>query len=315
MSSLKHVVEVSDLLEDPRANGDAVRKFFEERELKDLEIVIERVRSKEGETDFVKIVIHGRNGKSVGGGAPTLGVIGRLGGIGARPSLLGLVSDADGAIVALATAYKIAELSARGDVLEGDVVVVTHICPSAPIEPYKPVPMMSPPVDIFELLKREADPSMDAIISVDATKANWVIKHAGFAITPTVKEGWILKVSDDLLNIYMRVTGEPPAVVPITMQDIIPYTTPVYHINSMVQPWIYTKAPVVGVAITARMAIPGSATGATNIWALEQATRFIVEVAKEFTAERAKFYDEEEWKTIISVHGELRDIMRRGAPT
>ncbi|RLG87818.1 MAG: DUF1177 domain-containing protein [Thermoprotei archaeon] len=314
MTTLKHVLEITDLLEDPNVNGQLVKKFFEDKGLKDLEISIENIKGDKGETDFVKIVIPGKNGKSRGGNAPTLGVVGRLGGIGARPSLLGLVSDADGAIAALAVAYKVAELRARGDVLEGDVVITTHICPKAPTRPYKPVPMMSSPIDIFVLLKREADPSMDAILSVDATKANWVIKHTGFAITPTIKEGWVLKVSEDLLDIYTRVTGEPPVVVPITMQDITPYSTPVYHINSMVQPWIYTKAPVVGVAITARMAIPGSATGATNIWALEQATRFVVEVAKEFTAGRAKFYDEEEWKKLISIHGELRDIMRKGAP-
>jgi hypothetical protein len=98
------------------------------------------------------------------------------------------------------------------------------------------------------------------------------------------------------------------------MQDIIPYTTPVYHINSMMQPWIYTKAPIVGVAITTSMVVPGSATGATNIFHLEQATRFVVEVAKDFGRGRVKFYDEEEWKKIISIHGSLADLMRRGAP-
>ncbi len=314
MSTLKHVLEVVDLLEDPNVNVEVVRKWFESKGFKDVRIMVENIKGVKGETDFIKIVVPGKNGKSVGGNAPTLGIVGRLGGIGARPALIGMVSDADGAIAALASAYKIAEMKQRGDVLEGDVIVATHICPKAPTRPYKPVPMMDSPVDIFELLKREADPDMDAILSIDATKANWVIKHTGFAITPTVKEGWILKVSPDLIDIYIRVTGEPPAIVPITMQDILPFSTPVYHINSMMQPWIYTKAPVVGVAITARMAIPGSATGATNIWALEQATRFVVEVAKEFTAGRARFYDEEEWKKIVEIHGSVREIMRRGAP-
>ena len=156
---------------------------------------------------------------------------------------------------------------------------------------------------------------MDAIITVDATKANNVINYTGFAITPTVKEGWILKVSDDLLNIYMRVTGEPPVVIPITMQDILPYSTPIYHINSMMQPWIYTNAPVVGVAITSKTTIPGSATGATNVWILEQATRFIVEVAKEFGKGNVKFYDEKEWKKIVSIHGHIEEILKKSSTT
>jgi len=259
-------------------------------------------------------VIPGRNGKCRDGSAPTLSIIGRLGGVGARPRLIGMVSDADGAIVALASALKICEMALRGDVLDGDVIVTTHICPNAPTRPHKPVPMMDSPVDLFSLLKLEVDLGMDAILSIDATKANRVINHIGFSTTPTVKEGWILKVSDDLIDIYTRVTGEPVSVVPITMQDITPLTTKIYHINSMMQPWIYTKAPIVGVAITTRLPVPGSATGATSIWSLEQATRFVVEVAKEFTSGRVRFYDEDERSTIMKVHGSVEEIMNRGAP-
>jgi len=312
MSALRHVLEVIDLLDDPNVTGEKVKKFLTERGVEDIQV--SEVRGDKGKTDFLKIRIPGRRGKSQNGDAPTLGIIGRLGGVGARPELVGMVSDADGAIVALAAALKIAEMRSRGDDLEGDVVITTHICPNAPTMPHKPVPMMSSPVDIFELLKLEVDPEMDAILSVDATKANLVINYTGFSITPVVKEGWILKVSEDLINIYVRVTGEPARIVPITLQDILPFSTKVYHINSMMQPWIYTKAPVVGVATTTSLPVPGSATGATNAWALEQATRFVIEVAKEYTAGRIKFYDEAEWNTIMQVHGRIDEILKKGAP-
>jgi len=312
MSALRHVLEVIDLLDDPNVTGEKVKETLSERGIEDIRIA--EVRGDKGKTDFLRIRIPGRRGKSQNGDAPTLGVIGRLGGVGARPELIGMVSDADGAIVALAAALKITEMRARGDELEGDVLITTHICPNAPTMPHKPVPMMNSPVDIFELLKLEVDPEMDAILSVDATKANLVINYTGFSITPVVKEGWILKVSEDLINIYIRVTGEPVKIVPITLQDILPFSTKVYHINSMMQPWIYTKAPVVGVATTTSLPVPGSATGATNAWALEQATRFIIEVAKEYTAGRIKFYDESEWNTIIRVHGRIDKILKRGAP-
>lgn len=312
MSAVRHVVEIIDLLENPRMDGEKVREFFYEKGFTDLKINVEAIEGDRGSTDFVMIEIPGMSGKIQGGGSRTLGVIGRLGGIGARPAYVGLVSDADGAIVSLASAYKIAEMRKRGDMLSGDVIVTTHVCPNAPTRPYKPAPMMDSPVDIFTLLRKEVHEGMDAVLSVDATKANWVIKHTGFAITPTVKEGWILRVSPDLVDIYVRVSGEAPSIVPVTMQDIVPYTTPVYHINSMMQPWIYTTAPVVGVAITTRMVLPGSATGATNFVSLEQATRFIVEVAKDFTSGKAEFYDREEWETILKIHGPVRDIVRKG---
>jgi len=312
LSTIKHVIEIMDLLDSPKIDGEKVMEFFHDKGFTDLKIDVETIKGDKGITDFITIKIPGANGRLLGGNAKTLGVIGRLGGIGARPAYIGLVSDADGAIVSLASAYKIAEMRRRGDIIPGDVIVTTHICPNAPTRPYKPAPMMDSPVDMFTLLRKEVQEDMDAILSVDATKANWVIKHTGFAITPTVKEGWILKVSPDLLDIYVRVCGEVPVIVPITMQDITPYTTPVYHINSMMQPWIYTTAPVVGIAITTRMILPGSGTGSTNYISLEQATRFVVEVAKDFTSGRAKFYDEEEWETLLKIHGSIRDVMKRG---
>jgi len=82
-----------------------------------------------------------------------------------------MVSD-DDAIVALASAYKLLEMRMKGDRILGDVIITTYICPNAPSKPYKPVPMMDTPVDIFKLLKLEVDDRADAILSVDVTKAN-----------------------------------------------------------------------------------------------------------------------------------------------
>ncbi|MEM1948668.1 MAG: DUF1177 domain-containing protein [Candidatus Caldarchaeum sp.] len=311
MSAFRYVVEILDLLDNPSVSGEEVRKFFTGKGYDKLPIYVETLKGVKGVTDFVSILVSGVNGKSVNGTSPTLGVIGRLGGIGARPIEVGIVSDADGAVVALATVYMLAEMKRRGDVLPGDVKITTHICPNAPTRPHKPAAMMESPVDIFTLLKKEVSPEMDAVLSIDATKANYVVKHNGFAITPTVKQGWILKVSQDLMNIYMCVAGHMPVIVPITMQDIIPFSTPAYHLNSMMQPWLFTDAPVVGVAITSEMIVPGSATGANNILALEQATRFVVEVAKGFGKGDVKFYDEDEFQTIVKTHGHVRDILAK----
>ena len=94
-----------------------------------------RIDGPRGSTDFVKVVIPGSNGKSRGGDAPTLGVIGRLGGIGARPEMIGFVSDGDGAAASVAVAMKLARMAANGDVLPGDVICATHICPVPPRSP------------------------------------------------------------------------------------------------------------------------------------------------------------------------------------
>jgi len=307
---LKQVLEIYELLDGPDASGERVEELLRSRGLGEVEV--KHITGKRGETDFIKIRVPGLEGKSSGGSAPTLGVIGRLGGVGARPELIGIVSDADGAITALSVALKLADMAQRGERLLEDVIITTHICPRAPTLPHKPVPFMGSPVDIAEMLKLEVDGEMDAILSVDATKANRVVKWRGFAITPTVKEGWILKVSDDLLDIMERVTGRIPRVCPITMQDITPYGNGLDHINSMLQPATVTDAPVVGVAITTEVPVAGCATGANHIIDLEEAARFILEVAKDYGRGLCRFYDEEEWSIILKRYGPLNLLQTLG---
>jgi hypothetical protein len=88
MSVLKHILEVIDLLDDPRVNGETVRKFFTSKGFSDLQIEVETIYGDKGSTDFVAIKIPGKSSKRSESSFPTLGVIGRLGGIGARPTYL-----------------------------------------------------------------------------------------------------------------------------------------------------------------------------------------------------------------------------------
>jgi len=110
---------------------------------------------------------------------------------------------------------------------------------------------------------------MEAILSVDTTKGNRIINHRGFAISPTVKNGYILRVSESLLDIMESVTGKLPVVFPITLQDITPYGNGVFHLNSIMQPSTATQAPLVGVAITSEVPVPGCAIGANHLMGLE----------------------------------------------
>ncbi|GAG41781.1 unnamed protein product, partial [marine sediment metagenome] len=237
------VLEIYDLLDSPTASGREVAGLFRSRGL--TEVSVKTIKGERGQTDFIKVRIPGTEGKTSGGSAPTLGVVGRLGGVGARPEMVGIVSDADGAVTALSVALKLGDMQAKGDRLKGDVVVATHVCPSSPITPHEPVPFMGSPVDIGVMNREEIDGSMDAVLSIDTTKGNRIVKWRGFAITPTVKEGWILKVSDDLLDIMEITTGRIPRVCPITTQDITPYGTGIDHINSIMQPCTATDVPVV----------------------------------------------------------------------
>jgi hypothetical protein len=312
--ALKQVIEIEDFLEAPRTDPAELKDIFLRSGLGAGEFESQRVRGKKGETQFIKVRLAGKRGKSgrKKAPAPTLGIIGRLGGIGARPHKIGLVSDADGAITALAAGLKLAEMRRQGDVLEGDVIVATHLCPSAPIIPHEPVPFIDAPVSMAEMNRFEVDAAMDAILSVDTTKGNRVINRRGFAISPAVKDGYILRVSEDLLDIMQNVTGRLPVVFPITIQDITPYGNGVYHLNSIIQPATATHAPVVGVAITTEVAVPGCATGASHEVDIEMAVRFCVEVAKAFGAGRCAFYGEAEFKKLIALYGSLERLQTSG---
>lgn len=306
---LKEVIEICDLMDNPKACAASLDEVFAGLDIPPIKVTT--LRGEGGKTDVVGVAIPGANGKSAGGDAPTLGILGTLGGLGARPEALGLVSDGDGAFVSLAAALKLARMRTRGDVLPGDVLVSTHICPDAPTQPHEPTPFMGSPVGIFEQIRAEIDPTMDAILSVDTTKGNRVINHTGFAISPTVQGMYILKTSNDLLRIQESVTADHPVVFPITTQDITPYGNGLYHLNSIMQPSVLAKVPVVGVAITAKSPVAGCATGAAMPTSLESAARFCVEVAKSFTAGACAFYDPEEYALIQKLYGSM-DHLRTG---
>lgn len=309
---LSHVLAVLDLLDRPDASGDAVAAHL--RSLApDLEVRVERVAGEEGGTDFVTVLVPGTRGKAGGGDAPTLGVIGRHGGSGARPGRIGYVSDGDGATATLAAAAKLASMHARGDHLDGDVILATHVCPDAPTRPHHPVEFMSSPVGMDAMNAAEVDPAMDAIVSIDTTKGNRIVNHRGIAITPTVMQGWVLPVAEDAVSIFERVCGIPAVVLPLSTQDVTPYGNGVYHVNSILQPATATDAPVLGVAITTETVVAGSATGASHETDVALAARYAVEWAKDLGRGRASLADRDEVARLVELYGDMRHLQTMGA--
>ncbi|MFI6703282.1 DUF1177 domain-containing protein [Streptomyces sp. NPDC050509] len=309
---LKHVLEIIELLDRPQTSGEllaehlrAVQAAAGADATTAPPIQVRTVEGDQGSTDFVSVTVPGRNGRLAGGDAPTLGVLGRLGGVGARPERVGLVSDADGAVAALSAAAKLLDMHARGDVLDGDVMISTHVCGWAPTRPHDPVPFMDSPVDTLVCNREEISPEMDAVVSIDTTKGNRLLSHRGIALSPTILQGWILRVSEDLLSVLETVTGEQARVLPVTTQDITPYGNGVHHINSILQPAVATDAPVVGLAITAATAVAGCGTGASHETDIAAAARFAIETAKEFGRGAARFHDADEFARLVELYGPM----------
>ncbi|RPH31028.1 DUF1177 domain-containing protein [Buttiauxella warmboldiae] len=307
--SLQQTLTVFELIDSAYVSGQDIVDLFVP--YTGITASTSRVASPKGGTDFVRIIVPGSKGKSSGGTAPTLGIIGRLGGVGARPGRIGLVSDGDGAIAALACALKLADMQRKGDITAGDVIITTHICPNAPTRPHEPVDFMDSPVDDVTMNANEVADDVDAILSLDTTKGNRIINHKGYAISPTVKEGYILRVAEDLLRIMEMTSGKPAVTFPITTQDVTPYGNGIYHLNSILQPSTVTSAPVVGVAITTESVVPGCGTGASHEVDIALVTKFAVEVAKEYGRGSCQFFDAEEYQLLLSLYGSLRHLQKR----
>ena len=85
---IKQVIEAFELLDSSTVSGADAVSYLESihPEADAWTYPLAGTGEKAGKsTDMVKVRIPGSRGKSRGGDAPTIGLLGRLGGIGARP--------------------------------------------------------------------------------------------------------------------------------------------------------------------------------------------------------------------------------------
>lgn len=316
---LKQLIELYDLLDSPSASGQTAVDYLRALD-PNCDVETYTLTGVKGSTDMVRVRIPGSQGRSSGGNAPTIGLLGRLGGLGARPERIGFVSDGDGALTALACAAKLVSMHARGDVLPGDVFVSTHICPHAPTFPHEPVAFMGSPVSMAEVNREEVGAGaqqagawpLDAVLSIDTTKGNRIMNERGFMISPTVVQGVIMRVSEDLVTLAEIASGRRARTYPLSMADITPYGNGLYHLNSILQPATATDAPVVGVAVTTETAVPGCATGATHLTDLDEAGAFMIEVAKAFGEGKCSFFDPAELELFHARYGSMAKLQTMG---
>lgn len=316
--SLKQTLQAYEALDSAQVNGQTIQDLFSAYQAVGVEVQVRTVQDEPPEdtdktTDFVRILIPGTGGHTAAGAAPTLGVIGRNGAIGARPHRIGMVSDADGAIAAIAVGLKLAQMKLNGDHLPGDVIVTTHLATDVSMTVNDGIAFMGMPVSSGTMNEHEVDPAMQAILSIDASKGNRIVKHRGFAISPTAMQGYILRMAPDLVALMELSTGRAAVTFPISQQDITPYDNGLYHFNSIMQPHVATQAPVVGVAITAASVVGGSDDSANHEIDLAAAVQFTVAVAKKFTSGQCAFYDAKEWAQIRARYPDLSVFQTAGS--
>ena len=81
----KQLIELYDLLDSPSASGAGVVEYLRGIDPAcDAETYV--LEGPKGSTDMVRVRIPGSRGRAGGGEAPTIGLLGRLGGLGAARS-------------------------------------------------------------------------------------------------------------------------------------------------------------------------------------------------------------------------------------
>ena len=123
---IKQLLEVYDVLDDSNASGETVEAYLRGIRRMRISTYIRSLGQREkpiwSKSEFTEA--GERRPEEM---RPHWGFLGRLGGLGARPERIGFVSDGDGALVALSLAAKLLDMQNKGDILEGDIIVSTHV--------------------------------------------------------------------------------------------------------------------------------------------------------------------------------------------
>ena len=308
--SFKSAMQAYDLLDSAYTTGAEVVKMFQEAGAD--EASYERLTGR-GFTDVVHIFLNGKSGKSSGSPAPTLNLSASLVAIGARPGSIGLVGDGDGALIVIAAGLKMLDMKKKGDQQDGDVIISFNVTGAAPHEPpvcHQP-PEFNCPVNFWKMKSKCVDGTADAILNVNVTRSDRYCKRRGFAITPTVLQGWLLKISEDALNVMERVTGET-AVMPLTMQELMPTRNGISFLNDIGALPYEIDIPCIGVAMCSPIPQEPICSGMTDLAEIEPAVRYCVEVAKDFGMGRFDFYDKAEFEKIIKLYGSMKHLQTFG---
>ncbi|AWR93790.1 DUF1177 family protein [Acidianus brierleyi] len=280
---LKTLMEVIEILESKNPFS------YLEEECKKYGIELQE--KKIGDVTFVKA--------KIGKGKRKAEILGRLGAIRVS-NHYGIVSDADGAIISLTSMIEWAKNYSE---IEGEAIFSTNISLDAKLIPHKPFNFMVPLVGLDDALRLEVDKEAQFLISVDSTKGNRIAKYNDFAISHIIKDGYILKIPDEIIDIYEKVTEHEPYFVALTSGDLTPMEINAYHISTFLSPWLYTESPILGLATVSKYPIPGYETGVQNVTMLERASRFSIEVLKYYFS-GGDIYSEEELSSLKNVLGE-----------
>ena len=136
---IKQLLEVYDVLDDSNASGETVEAYLREESGR-MRISRISARWAKGKNRYGQSQDSRKQGKTSGGDAPTLGLLGRLGGLGARPGESDSCLTATAPLSGISLAAKLLDMQNKGRHTGGVTSLYPLMCvPDAPTRPHKPV--------------------------------------------------------------------------------------------------------------------------------------------------------------------------------
>ncbi len=288
----EQIIEIVDLLDQPDVDAEDVRAFFGSRGYDAVEI--ETTETESGLVDFLSFEFHGSNG----GESPTTGIVGLSEMDLIECKQKGISSYECGVLATLSAALVLVDMGEDESNLYGNVLLKTE--------------MVRPKLDAGKVwlavesrCERLVDPTMDFVLSLGTVRDSRTNNSAGVAFSPTIKDGWVLPVSEDLVSIKNEVASCPTAVLPVTTQDITPYANELYHLSCVTQPATVTDAPVVAIAFTSGTRVAGKDISPVSAEEIDTAVRFVLEATKAYTSGCLKLFDPEEFDRLVRLYGTM----------
>ena len=214
--------------------------------------------------------------------------------------------------VAVASCSKAAWYAEQGRLSWRWCIYLNTYLPTCSDSPHDPVPFMGSPVEMAQVNKEEVSPDLDALLVVDTTKGNRVINTRGFAISPTVKEGYVLRTSEDLLDLMQITTGRLPYVFPLATQDITPYGNDVHHLNSILQPCTATECTSCRCCDHSRNYGSWMCYRSNTCCWCWRGCKIMLEVAKAYGRKQCSFYDADEYARLQKLYGSMKHLQTLG---
>lgn len=290
------IIELADLLSQNDFGSNELVDYLKSVGPADAEIQL--VHTVDSSIEILKVIIKGTEGAFSGGTRPTLGIVSQLSNCKSTIEGIGCIDMNAGVFSVLVAAYELLHITKTEGGILGDVMFAVFIGSDV-------TPKLRALISFLSDNSFGISQHMDAVLSVGTSKFFERENDGSIAVSPTVKEGYILKISDDILDVFSRQSNQAIEALTITQQDIIPTEKGMTQRTNLLQPSTKTSAPVVGISIGSSAALSNEDGRVVSLKDIGRIATGCLDIARSYGANECVFYDEEEFTELRVSYGNM----------